>query len=417
MKRTNKGFLCLVVGSMMFIGTTGNVFAANQKFIDQVKTEYTTYESKASLEYENYQQSTTKEFEQYQKDELNSFGLFANQTKQDTQKLDQELSKDIESLKERFGGNSSYGTKLRDYENKINPNYLGSPMQQYVNSTNPNYLNSLMMQYKNAVNQNYLDSPMMKYKNAVYENYLNSPMMQYKNAVNENYLNSPMSKLKNGSNEHFLNSIMNQYSRGKMGQQEASNQWRALFQKESQAIQTMKSQSTASIQQIKNASEDAILKQKYETVNGILQQRAQTLQTINEIRTDYFGEGLSFEALIPDLGKINVIIDEEWLGFKQPPTLMNGTTLVPMRAIFEKLGAEVKWNQANQSITASKGNVNISLTINKNKAAINGETITLSAAPRLINGSTMVPLRFVSESLGADVKWDGQNKTVFIHSK
>ena len=417
MKGANKVYLSLVVGSMTFIGTTSNVFAANQKFIDQVKTEYTTYESKTSQEYENYQQSTTKEFEQYQKDELNSFGLFANQTKQDTQRLDQELSKDLDSLKKRYSGNSSYDTRLRDYENKINPNYLGSPTQQYVNCTNPNYLNSFMMQYKNAVNQNYLDSPMMKYKNAVNENYLNSPMMQYKNAVNENYLNSPMSKLKNGSNENYLNSIMNQYSRGKLAQQEAGNQWRALFQKENQAIQTIKNQSTASIQQIKNASEDAILKQKYETVNGILQQRAQTLETINELRTEYFGEGFSFEALIPDLGKINVIINEEWLGFKQPPTLMNGTTLVPMRAIFEKLGADVKWNQATQSIAASKGAVNISLTINHNKATINGKSITLSAAPRLINGNTMVPLRFVSESLGADVKWDGQNKTVFIQSK
>lgn len=414
MSRSFVGFL-LICG--MFISSTNSVFAANESFIVQVNNEYLTYEHKMSNEYKEFELSTTKEYKDYQKDEANSYEQFSKQTKVDGDKLNQFLSEDFDKLQNFYGGNESYTSKLRDYQNKINPDFLGSPMQQYTKSINPNYLNSLMMKYKNSINENYLNSQMMKYKNAVNENYLNSPMMAYKNAVNENYLNSPMSKLKNGSNENFLNSIMNQYKKGKIGQQEASKQWKALLQKEGQTIQAVKGKSTQNIQQIAETTQTTIIKQKYETVNGILKQREQTLEAINKLRKEYFGEELSFDALIPDLGKINVIIDGEWQGYKQPPILMNGATLVPMRSIFEKLGAEVDWNAKNQSISASKGSLTVSLVLNKNKASINGKTLTLSAAPRLINGITMVPLRFVSESLGADVEWDGLNKTVFIQEK
>ena len=417
MIRVSKLFTCWLIASVILLCTTSGVFAANPNFIKQVSDEYSSFEGKLSNEYRVYQQSSLKEYEDYQKDEFKSFEKFSSQTNNDLQYLDELLKKDFESLQAQYDGNSTYSSKLRDYQNKINPNYLNSPMQKYANSINPNYLNSLMMKLKNAINENYLNSPMMKYKNAVNENYLNSPMMYYKNAVNENYLNSPMSKLKNGSNVNYTLSIMNQYNRGKIGQDAAAKQWKALLEKEGQAIQTVKSQSTQSIQQIAGDSKDAILNQKYDTVNGILKQREESLETIVKLRQEYFGEEIQFDSLIPDLGKINVIIDGEWQAFKQSPTVMNGSTLVPMRAIFEKLGAEVKWHPENQTISASKGSTTMSLVLNNNKATINGNSITLPVAPRLIHGNTMVPLRFVSESLGAEVEWDGQNKTVFILSK
>ncbi|WP_458412977.1 copper amine oxidase N-terminal domain-containing protein [Schinkia sp. CFF1] len=418
MTRTSKKFLSsILLGCVMAISAPNNAFAANQNFINQISNEYSKYESNISNDYQSFKQTTTTKFEEFEKEEYNSFAHFSNQTKKDVEKLDQLLQADLENLKNKYDGNSAYSLKLRDYGNKINSDYLASPMQKYANSINPDYLNSFMMKYKNAVNENYLNSPMMKYKNAVNENYLNSSMMKYKNAVNADFLNSPMFKLKNGSNVNFLNSIMFQYNNGKIGQQEASKQWKALLQKENKAIQGIEIESTQSIQQIAGDSKDTILKQKYETVNGILKQREQTLDSIAKAHAEYFGEELSLDPLIPDLGKINVIIDREWQGFKQSATVMNGATLVPMRAIFEKLGAEVKWHPEKQTITASKRNTTVSLLIDSNKATINGKPMTLAAAPRLINGNTMVPLRFVSESLGADVEWDGQNKTVFISSK
>ncbi|MFM1652411.1 copper amine oxidase N-terminal domain-containing protein [Brevibacillus sp. B_LB10_24] len=397
------------------MSSSGPAFAATkQQFIDQVRNEYLGYEKKMSAAYQTFQEGSAKKYEDYKKYQTESFERFARQAEQDAQKLDKWLSQDLESVTKQYRGDSA---KLRDYTNKINPNYLSSPMQQYTNSTNPNYLGSFMMNYKNAVNENYLNSPMMKFKNAVNENYLNSPMMKYKNAVNANYLNSPMFHLKNGSNTNYLNSIMYKYNRGSLSQQEAVKQWGELYKTETQAIQNIGNRSMEEIKQTEAAAKEAIFKQKCTTVQGILDQRKQTLETIAKLHQEYFGEEISFEPLIPDLGEINVLLNGEWLCFEQPPTQINGSTLVPMRTIFEKLGVDVTWHQETSSITATKGSTKISLTIDKPTATVNGQTITLGTPPRLINSYTMVPIRFVSESLGAEVNWDEGSKTVFITLK
>ena len=85
-----------------------------------------------------------------------------------------------------------------------------------------------------------------------------------------------------------------------------------------------------------------------------------------------------------------------------------------MRAIFEAMGASVDWNGETQTVTSVKDSTTISLTLNNNTATVNGKDISLAVPAKLINGSTMVPLRFVSESLGAEVNWDGASKTVTI---
>ena len=85
-----------------------------------------------------------------------------------------------------------------------------------------------------------------------------------------------------------------------------------------------------------------------------------------------------------------------------------------MRAIFEAMGASVEWDGTTQTVTSVKGDTTISLTLNKETATVNGESISLAVPAKLINGNTMVPLRFVSESLGAEVNWDGGSKTITI---
>lgn len=97
-----------------------------------------------------------------------------------------------------------------------------------------------------------------------------------------------------------------------------------------------------------------------------------------------------------------------------PPTIINGRTMVPMRAIFEALGSQVQWNAASQSITATKGSIAINLQIGSTTATNNGTNVTLDVAPQIIDGRTLVPARFVSEALGAKVNWDAANRRVDI---
>lgn len=97
-------------------------------------------------------------------------------------------------------------------------------------------------------------------------------------------------------------------------------------------------------------------------------------------------------------------------------TVESGTTLVPLRAIFQALGATVNWDGSTQTVTANKAQTTVKLQIGSPTAYKNGQPVSLQVPGKIIQGSTMVPLRFVSESLGANVHWDGTTRTITITS-
>ena len=114
---------------------------------------------------------------------------------------------------------------------------------------------------------------------------------------------------------------------------------------------------------------------------------------------------------------IKVKIDGVELSFnpwEQPPIIQNDTTLVPMRAIFQALGATVDWDSANKLVTGKKGDITVVLKIDSATAQINGKEVQLSVPATIIHDNTMVPLRFISESFDYNVAWDEATKTVSI---
>ncbi|OAB40670.1 hypothetical protein PMSD_01875 [Paenibacillus macquariensis subsp. defensor] len=114
---------------------------------------------------------------------------------------------------------------------------------------------------------------------------------------------------------------------------------------------------------------------------------------------------------------IQVYIEGHKQTYAQAPVNISGNVLVPFRAIFQSLGATVKWNNSTQMVTATREGKTIILTMGSKIAYVNGALITLSAAPQLINGSTMVPIRFVSEALGGMVEWNIASNSVVIFQK
>lgn len=124
----------------------------------------------------------------------------------------------------------------------------------------------------------------------------------------------------------------------------------------------------------------------------------------------------SFESQVIDPDPLFVELNGTILQFEQPPILLNNRTLVPLRTIFETLGAKVHWDAATSTITANKGGVSIELVVGSTEARRNEETILLDAPPTIVNGHTLIPIRFVSEALGATVTWDAENKTILIDS-
>lgn len=111
---------------------------------------------------------------------------------------------------------------------------------------------------------------------------------------------------------------------------------------------------------------------------------------------------------------IQVIINGEELLTDVAPIIISGRTLVPLRAIFEALGAEVEWDEKNRQVIGRKVSLSIILQIDNQFAKLNNQQIELDVAAIIINDRTMVPIRFIAESLGEDVFWDSENRMVKI---
>lgn len=116
-------------------------------------------------------------------------------------------------------------------------------------------------------------------------------------------------------------------------------------------------------------------------------------------------------------GPVQVTVNGRSVEFNAAqPQMSNGHVLVPLRGVFEQLGAQVLWNAKTQSIQADGGGHSVRLSIGSYDASVNGQAVSLDTTPALVNGSTMVPLRFLSQALGAKVDWQPQNNLVAITS-
>lgn len=121
-------------------------------------------------------------------------------------------------------------------------------------------------------------------------------------------------------------------------------------------------------------------------------------------------------AVFADNG-ITVKLDDKQLTFDVPPQIIDGRTMVPMRKIFEELGASVDWNAETRTITSKKGTTTISLTIGVETIAVNNSVKSLDVAPSIIDGRTLVPVRAISEAFNLDVEWESETATVVITQK
>jgi hypothetical protein len=113
---------------------------------------------------------------------------------------------------------------------------------------------------------------------------------------------------------------------------------------------------------------------------------------------------------------IRVYVDGQEMAFDVPPTVIQGRVLVPLRGIFERLGATVDYNAQSQHIMAVRGAQTVELTIGSRQARVNGNGTLLDVPAFTIAGRTMVPLRFISESLGGNVQWVEASRVILIGS-
>jgi len=120
-------------------------------------------------------------------------------------------------------------------------------------------------------------------------------------------------------------------------------------------------------------------------------------------------------AAISGAQGISVTVDDRPVQFRTTgPRYIDGRVLVPLRGVFEEMGAYVQWRPARREVTASRGDRDVQLNIGSRYATVDGQRVTLDVPAQIINGATMVPIRFLSESLGAEVRWNDPSRTVMI---
>ncbi len=129
-------------------------------------------------------------------------------------------------------------------------------------------------------------------------------------------------------------------------------------------------------------------------------------------------KNIAFSGSLSPSSEILVRLNDEYIDFDQPPVIVNDRTLVPLRAIFEAMGADVNWDAKTRTVTASRNNITIKMTVDTNIIRRTNSGITtdieIDVPAQIIGDRTMVPARAIVESFLASVNWDGKTRTVLI---
>ncbi|WP_409177097.1 copper amine oxidase N-terminal domain-containing protein [Brevibacillus fortis] len=178
-------------------------------------------------------------------------------------------------------------------------------------------------------------------------------------------------------------------------------------------------------QELKHATEiTADQKTKYEQLVAELEKttdKSGALEVQLELleRTYQKGDHTPFKKLgelLENTGstEVKAFVDGQQVKADVAPFVQGGRALVPVRAISSALKAEVNWKPETRTVEITRGEKSITLYLDKKEATVDGKTISLDTAPVLKNGRVFLPLRFISEQLNAEVKWQEEGKIVII---
>lgn len=133
-----------------------------------------------------------------------------------------------------------------------------------------------------------------------------------------------------------------------------------------------------------------------------------------KLKTTLLTTLLSATLSLSVFANIGLVIDGNTVQTETSPFIEDGRTFVPVRVVTENLGADVTWDSESRTVGIQKDDTLINLIIDNDIATLNGEESVLDVAPKIVNGSTYVPIRFIAESFLCDVSWDAENQIVSI---
>lgn len=391
--------------------------AVDKTFIKHVEETYESMEKQYKIQYETDLQKAVDEFDWFMTIVASDQAKLERLLKEDRQYLTQLLDADYRALNDQWGSQPAYKERLVQYSKQINASSSSGAVTKYFNQLDKKFSTGAYWKYSNEVDPSYSTSLMWKYKNQVNPNFSTGAMNKYASAIDPSDANSIMGKLSRESSIHSDNGTLWNFNQGNITLKDAKGRWDTLFANSSKQLQSSRDMAVSLLKNVRKDSVEGIFRLRDETAAEIIRMRQEMIDILNEERENNFGSGIAVRALDISFDPIKVLLDKSLLAFESPPVLLEGNTLVPLRAIFEKLGAKITWNQQEQSVTAVSGSTTIYLQIGNRQAQINGRTLELEIAPQLIDSLTMVPVRFVSESFGAKVGWDQLIRSVIIETK
>ena len=157
-----------------------------------------------------------------------------------------------------------------------------------------------------------------------------------------------------------------------------------------------------------NGLKEEIIKEKNERIRS--QYTEEEMEAVNTAADKIKKEDPDAKVL----GYDSIVSDDAEFKFDTPPVIKGGRTLVPVRAITEGFGAELAYDQESQTVTITKGDTVIELTLGSTTAIVNGAEVQMDTNAGLVNNRTYVPLRFVLETLKLSVDWDKDSETIEI---
>ena len=120
--------------------------------------------------------------------------------------------------------------------------------------------------------------------------------------------------------------------------------------------------------------------------------------------------------LYANAADISLFVNGSEVSCDVPPVIRNNRTMVPVRALFDCFGADVSWNERSRQVTVVSGGTNIVFTIDSDIVYVNSVPDRLDSVPIILNNRTLVPVRFISETLKYNVSWDADSHSVYIQS-
>lgn len=124
------------------------------------------------------------------------------------------------------------------------------------------------------------------------------------------------------------------------------------------------------------------------------------------------------KILMLTIGITTMLADGKPVSLEAAPVILNSRTLLPIRAVVEAVGGTIAWNASAQKVTITRSSTTLELWIGKNAAKLNGKSVLIDSNAKVVpiikNGRTLLPLRFVAESLALDVQWDSPTQMITI---